>query len=108
MVQIAIIGCGRIVELGHAPGIKEIGHRVKVTAIADVAEANLKQIGDMLAVPHNGRYTDHRLLLRRERKNVDVVVLALPHSLHKPILIETARAGYAILTEKPLTVNLRE
>lgn len=108
MTKIAIIGCGRIVEKGHVPGIKEVGKHLQVTAIADVAAANLEQIGNALGVARDRRYSDYRELLRKERKNVDVVVLALPHSLHKPILIDTARAGYAILTEKPLTVNLRE
>lgn len=108
MIRLGIIGCGRIVELGHAPGIKEIGSRVKVVAVADVAAANSKQIGDMLGVPKDKRYADYRDLLRNERNNVDVIVLALPHKLHKPILIATANAGYAILSEKPLTVDLRE
>lgn len=108
MVKIALIGCGRIVDCGHAPGIEQLGGQVKVTAIADVAAPNLAQTGDRLRVPADKRYTDYRALLRRERANVDVVALALPHKLHKPILIETARAGYAILTEKPLTVDLAE
>ena len=108
MVRIGIVGCGRVVDVGHVPGLKEIPTLAKVTAIADVAEANLKQIGDKLKVPVSARYGDYRDLLRAERKNVDVIVLALPHKLHKPILIETARAGYAILTEKPLTVDLQE
>jgi predicted dehydrogenase len=108
MVRIAIIGCGRIVELGHVPGLKEIPKLARVTALADVAVANLDQIGAVLKVPAAARYRDYRELLRRERKNVDVVVLALPHKLHKPILIETSNAGYPILTEKPLTVDLKE
>src|ERR1051325_2098317 len=99
MIRLGIIGCGRIIELGHAPAIKELARSARAVALADVAEANLKQIGEMLKVSPDKRYQDYRELLRRERKNVDVVVLALPHKLHKPILIASAEAGYAILTE---------
>jgi len=108
MIHIAIIGCGRIVSEGHVHGIRQLGSRCKVVALADVAGPNLKLVGHLLQVPRSGWYADHRELLRRERGKVDVVVLALPHKLHKPILIDTARAGYAILTEKPLTVDLAE
>lgn len=108
MLHIAIIGCGRIVSEGHVRGLKEVPRQARVVALADVAAPNLEQVGGMLGVPRSSWYTDHRELLRANRGKVDVVVLALPHKLHKPILIETAKAGYAILTEKPLTVDLRE
>lgn len=31
MIQVGVIGCGRIVELGHAPGIKEVSKQVTAT-----------------------------------------------------------------------------
>jgi predicted dehydrogenase len=108
MIRLAIIGCGRIVSQGHAAGLKEVRAHCRTVALADVAPPNLELVGEMLGVPSSHWYTDHRELLRRERGRVDVVVLALPHKLHKPILMDTAKAGFAILTEKPLTVDLPE
>jgi len=50
--------------------------------------------------------TDWRKLL--ERKDIDAVDICTPNNLHKEISIAAAKAGKAILCEKPLAMNTAE
>jgi predicted dehydrogenase len=50
--------------------------------------------------------TDWRKLI--ERKDIDVVDICTPNNLHKEIAIAAAKAGKAILCEKPLAMNTVE
>ena len=43
-----------------------------------------------------------------ERKDIDVVDIAVPNALHAPIAIAAAKAGKIVLCEKPLAVSLEE
>lgn len=50
--------------------------------------------------------TDWKKLL--ERKDIDAVDICTPNNLHKEISIAAAKAGKAILCEKPLAMNVAE
>lgn len=50
--------------------------------------------------------TDWRKLI--ERKDIDAVDICTPNNLHKEIAIAAAKAGKAILCEKPLAMNVAE
>src|SRR6476620_11772325 len=50
--------------------------------------------------------TDWKKLL--ERKDIDAVDICTPNNLHKEIAIAAAKAGKAILCEKPLAMNSAE
>src|SRR5687768_17146738 len=50
--------------------------------------------------------TDWKKLL--ERKDIDAVDICTPNNLHKEIAIAAAKAGKAILCEKPLAMNAAE
>ncbi len=108
MIHFGLIGCGRVSESGHVPAFKRVTRVARVSAISDVSEARLKQVGDLLGIDPSRRYREYRELLRAERGRIDAVDLALPHALHRPVLIYAAKAGYAVLTEKPLVVSLKE
>lgn len=51
-------------------------------------------------------YADHQAML--ERDDVDLVVVATPHSFHRPTVIDSLRAGKHVLCEKPLAMNTAE
>ncbi len=50
--------------------------------------------------------TDWRKLI--DRKDVDVIDVAVPNALHAPIAIAAAEAGKIVLCEKPLATSLEE
>jgi len=106
VIDIAIVGCGRIVEEAHVPALRALADRVRVRAIADPSPARRAAVGDALGVAPEARHGDCRELLDRHAAEIEVVDLALPHALHRGALLEVAGAGLGILTEKPLTVDL--
>ena len=108
MVRFGLIGCGRISQGAHVPAFKQLSRIARVSAISDLSEECLETVGDLLGVDPARRYRDYGELLRAEKGRIDVVDLALPHAVHRPVLIDSAKAGYAVLTEKPLVVDLKE
>ena len=104
MLRAGIIGCGRIVEEGHAGAFEALRDRVQVAAISDPVETRRDLIGGRLGVPSASRYDDYRELLARG--DLDFVDMALPHFLHEEVILAAAQAGVTILTEKPLTTSM--
>ena len=106
LVRMGIVGCGRIVEGGHAPALKELAHRVQVVALCDPSVERQSAVGQILGVEPEHRYGDYHTMLDRE--SLDYVDLALPHFLHCPIAVDMAKAGVNIISEKPLATSLDE
>lgn len=104
MLTAAIIGCGRVVQVGHVLGFESVRDRIRVVALADPVAENLDIVGEALGVPAPARYTDYHELL--SAAECDFVDLALPHFLHEEAIAACAQAGRHILTEKPLTVSV--
>ena len=105
-VRLGLIGCGGIVQTKHAPGYLAIPETVQVSALADVVTDNLNRTGDLFEVSPDQRYDDYRDML--EKADLDVVTIATPHSLHAEQAIQTAEAGLAIISEKPMGTSLAE
>ncbi|MGQ9630057.1 MAG: Gfo/Idh/MocA family protein [bacterium] len=104
--KLGIIGCGRIVEVGHSKALKALADEVEVVALADPSEERLKTIGNDLGVDAKNRFKDYKDMLRKVR--LDFVDIALPHFLHVEAIEEAARAKVNIISEKPLATNLEE
>ena len=106
MLRCGIIGCGRIVQEGHAPALQRLKDEIEVGALADPSPAPLAEAGEMLEVPAPRRYADHREML--EKESLDFVDIATPHSAHCQLVLDAADAGRHILLEKPMAVSLEQ
>ena len=105
-IRLGLIGCGGIVRIAHGPGYRSIPELVQVTALADPVGDNLQQMGQMLAVPPERRYADHRQML--EHVALDAVTIATPHHLHAAHAMDAAAAGVAVISEKPMAISVEE
>ena len=105
-VRLGLIGCGGIVRIAHAPGYQSIPELVQVTALADPVGDNLQQMGQMLAVPPERRYADHRQMLKHAE--LDAVTIATPHHMHAAHAMDAAAAGAAVISEKPMATSVEE
>ena len=106
MINVGIVGCGRIVEDGHALAFNDLKDRFNVVAIADATPARLDTVGDMLDVPKDKRLADWNELLALDE--VELVDMALPHFLHLESAVAAAKSGKKILMEKPMATSLDE
>ena len=105
-IRLGLIGCGRIVQKSHCPSYLDIPDFVKVVALADLVPENLQGVGSVLDVPPAQMYSDYRDML--EKAEIDAVTIATPHYLHAEHAIEAAKAGVAIISEKPMATSLEE
>lgn len=99
-MNFAIIGCG-VIALTHAQGLKHLSKHT-LYAVCDIIPAK----ADAFAKEHNVSnvyYSYHDLLLNPE---VDIVCICVPSGVHGEITIHTARAGKAIICEKPMEITL--
>ena len=105
-LRIGLVGCGRIMEQGHAPVLERMPDIWQVAAVADPTPERLNLIGDRFEVPPSTRFTDYRDLLRSGL--VDAVDIAVPHRFHAPVCLGAARARTPFLSEKPLATSLQQ
>lgn len=100
MIQFALIGCGRIAQR-HAEHINKFG---KLVAVCDI----VKEKADSLAKQYNATaYYDIADLLTNE-KNIDVVSICSPNGLHAQHSIQSLKAGFHVLCEKPMAINVND
>lgn len=105
-IRLGLIGCGGIVQKTHARAYHALSETVKISALADVVPENLQKIGPEFDVPTQNRWTDYREMLAKT--DIDAVTIATPHSFHAEQAIESASAGVAIISEKPMATSLEE
>ena len=100
MINVGIIGLGRIADLHHAAYVDNPGARLY--AICDANPSLLearKEAWDVAAAYH-----DYQELLADPR--VDAVEIITPQTLHEAMVVDAARAGKHIAVQKPMAVGL--
>ncbi len=100
MINVGIIGCGRIADLHQRAYVGNPAARV--CAVCDVdAECAKARRRDWKA---DSAYTDYRDLL--DDPGVDAVEILTPHALHEPMAVDAAAAGKHIALQKPMSTSL--
>jgi len=101
MINVGLIGCGRIADL-HSLGYKDHPH-ARIYAVCDLdgerAEARRIEWGADRA------YTDYRELLRNP--DVDAVEVLTPFETHERVVIDAIKAEKHVAVQKPMTTTLR-
>ncbi len=100
-VRIGVIGCGGMGQ-GHIKLIKEL-NEARLTAVSDVDEETAKKVGEENRVPF---FSDYQRLI--ESGLCDAVLIATPHYFHHEIGIAAFQAGLHVLSEKPITVTVKD
>jgi len=98
-IKFAIIGCGRIAQR-HAEHINNNGVLV---AVCDIVLSK----ADALASKYNAKaYQSIDDLLKNE--DIDLVAICSPNGLHAEHSIKALKAGFHVLCEKPLAINVND
>ncbi|MFZ4453105.1 Gfo/Idh/MocA family protein [Salibacterium aidingense] len=100
-VTVAVIGAGIIAE-EHLQAVEAV-EGLHALAIADINA----QKAEMLAERYNTRsYIDYQDMIKTETPNM--VIITLPHYLHKEASVFSAEQGCHILLEKPMALTAAE
>ena len=103
-VRWGIIGLGNI-ALKFAEGFQHTKN-AKLFAISSRSENKLQAFKNKFQISDDCCFTNYDSLL--ECKDLDIIYIALPHSLHHEWVIKSIEKGKNILVEKPATVNFSQ
>lgn len=97
-MRIAVIGCGAIAERFHLPAMVRMG-MVSEAILVDLDLDRAKRLAAQFGARSAKRSLD------RVEAEVDMAIVASPHSTHHPLTIELLELGIPVLCEKPLALN---
>ncbi|MHC4566021.1 MAG: Gfo/Idh/MocA family protein [Planctomycetota bacterium] len=100
-LNIAGIGVG-----GRGSGDIDAVSSENIVALCDVDWRQAR--GTFRRHPDARKYRDFRLMLDKEEKNIDAVVVATPDHLHAPASMMAIKMGKHVYCEKPLTHSVYE
>jgi UDP-N-acetyl-2-amino-2-deoxyglucuronate dehydrogenase len=97
-IKFALVGCGRIAQR-HAEHIHNFGELV---AVCDI----VKEKATALAERYNARAYESLDDLLAAEKEIQVVSICSPNGLHAEHAIRSLKAGFHVLCEKPMAINV--
>jgi len=104
-LNVAIVGCGDI-SGAHLRAYRYHAESVRVAACCDTVRERAEKAAAQAGDDAPKIVTDYAALLADPE--IDAVDLCLPHHLHASATLAAAKAGKAILCEKPLARNPEE
>jgi len=99
-LNFAIVGCGRIAQR-HAEEISKIGN---LKAVCDINETKVTNFSKVYSA---ASYISIEDLLKSE-KDIDVISICTPNGLHAEHSIKALRAGFHVLCEKPMAIDVED
>jgi predicted dehydrogenase len=116
LINIGIIGCGRIATSMEMPGVFGLTDMARITAICDLDSKRLAHSKNKIETEYKKRlktdaytvktFSKHRDLLRDG--GVDAVMICVPDHWHALCAVECALAGKDIWLQKPFSQTIHE
>jgi predicted dehydrogenase len=101
-VGVGLVGSQFISSI-HAESLKTVSE-AEIIAVMSPTKGNAKKFASKYAIPHHFTDLDEMLAM----KEIDMIVIGAPNSLHCEIALKAAKAGKHMVVEKPLCMNLAE
>lgn len=99
---IAIIGCGRIAQEAHFPGLTKL-ENVYIKYACDIIPEKAQRMKDTYPEKVGQVIEDYNIAL--QDPEVDAVFVLTPNYLHYVVTMDALRAGKHVFCEKPITIN---
>lgn len=100
-VDVAIVGCGAITELGYMPAVSRV-REARVTVLVDKNRSRAEALAHTYGVPYVTE--DYTQVYGR----ADAAIVALPHYLHASVSVYLLNRGIHVLVEKPMALSTAE
>jgi len=101
-VGVGLVGSQFISSI-HAEALKTVSE-AEIIAVMSPTKGNAKKFASKHGIPHHFTNLDEMLAM----KEIDMIVIGAPNSLHCEIALKAAKAGKHMVVEKPLCMNLAE
>lgn len=102
MIQVGVIGCGKISQVRHLPEYDD-NKDVNIVAVYDLNQDRAEEVAKKYGAKVYGSYQE---LI--EDSNIDAVSICTANATHCEITIAALEAGKHVLCEKPMAVTLKE
>ena len=106
-IGVAVVGLGELATHEILPAFGQ-SMMCKVTALVSGDRVKAKRIANEYGVPESGLYSYQDFDRIKDNKDVQVVYIVLPNSMHKEYTIRAAKAGKHVLCEKPMAMSSQE
>jgi len=103
-VGVAVIGGGSFAQGMHLPNLQRLSNLYQLRAVVNATGPKAKAVAEQFKAEYAS--TSYEEVLADP--NVDMVLICTRHHLHAQQAIAAARAGKAILLEKPMALNKAE
>lgn len=103
-VGVAVVGAGSFAQGMHLPNLQKLSDRYHLRAIVSATGHNAKAVASQFKAEY--ATTSYEEVLADP--NVDMVLICTRHHLHASQAIAAAKAGKAVLLEKPMALNKAE
>jgi UDP-N-acetyl-2-amino-2-deoxyglucuronate dehydrogenase len=101
-VRFALVGCGRIAA-NHFGAIEKHADRAELVDICETVPDALAE-----AAKKTGARPHSSLTEMLAKTNADCIILTTPSGLHPKQAIECAKAGFHVMTEKPMATRWKD
>ena len=102
MINVGIIGCGKIAQVRHIPEY-EANENARICGFYDI---NQERAGELAQKYQAKAYASYEELLADDR--IDAVSVCAANSVHASITIAALKAGKHVLCEKPMAAVLAD
>ena len=99
-IRFGIIGCGKIAEKNHIPGLQKNAQDAEIVAMYDIKPEKAKALAKMFGLKVKFCKSEEEILAAPD---VDAVIIATPNSCHYPQTLHALAAGKHVLVEKPMS-----
>ena len=99
---IAVIGCGRIAQQAHFPGLAKLDN-VYIKYACDIIPEKAQLMKDTYPEKVGNVIEDYKIAL--QDPEVDAVFVLTPNYMHYVVTMDALRAGKHVFCEKPITIN---
>ena len=103
-LNVALCGLGNYATYHLAPGIIDSKY-CRLAGIITGSEIKAKEWSTKYNIPDKNIYNYNNFDTISSNKDIDLVYVVLPNSMHKEFVIRSANAGKHVITEKPMAIS---
>lgn len=114
-LRMGMIGGGPGAFIGevHRKAARMDGGIELVAGCFDINPSKSRQMGSELCIDPSRTYDNYKTMIEKERalsddERIDFVAITAPNNWHYPIASDFLRAGFHVMCEKPMTMDVRE